>query len=99
MTWEIGLFLNTVICVGSAILVSMSDKIWLKVVSLVLLPYLSAFVLYWGVAYMESVGTPSGEYSSWEGLFVETWAIAGYLGFCIGLIVMKLYATKLRVNS
>ena len=61
-------------------------QIPLQVVLFITLPFVSAYLLYWGAVYA-SGGDPSGENANWAGLFIGTWAVPAYLGLAAGLII------------
>jgi hypothetical protein len=99
MSWIVGLLLNGIICLTLAGLLSLTEKVWLKVILFVCAPYLFAHALYWGLAYLESAGTPSTEYSSWSGIFVGPWAASGYVAMGAGFIVFAIIRANRNVRA
>ncbi len=99
MSLGAGIILIGVICIGLAVLTSLSRKVWPRILSFIFMPYLCAYALYWATAYIESAGNPSSEYSSWEGMCVEIWAIAGYLAFVIALIGIYWLDAKRKLTA
>ena len=99
MSWIVGMLLNGIICLALSGLLSFTKTVWLKVVIFVCAPYLFAYGLYWGLAYLESAGTPSAEYSSWSGVIVGPWAIAGYVAMGLGFILVAIIRANRDVRA
>ena len=94
MSWSTGIYFNIAICFGIAFFISLLRIKWIRILSYLASPTFSAWVLYWLLAYIESGGSPSSEYSSWVGAFVVPWALSGYLGLGVAILISKQRRSK-----
>jgi hypothetical protein len=96
MSWVVGLLINGAICFWLGAALSLTQKIWLKVICFVGMPYFSAYGLYWALAYAEGV---SDQHSSWAGLVIAPWTVAGWLVMAIGLGLFSVMRAKRNAGS
>ena len=94
MTFDIGLCATIIICVHVAALVSKTEKIWLKPVSLAIVPLASSIALYWGIGFIETGENPSSEYLNWAGVVVIPWSLSGYLAFGVSFLAFSWVRAK-----
>ena len=88
MSAATGIAINIAICLILGGLLTIVRQIPLQVILFVALPFVSAYLLYWG-GVLASGGNPSGENANWAGLFIGTWGVPGYLGLGAGLMIAR----------
>ena len=84
MTWEGGAIIVAIICALLSYPILLIRHYGVRIVAILITPYLVAQALYWGEALTHA---RSGETASWAGLFVGVWFLAGLPALLVGLVV------------
>ncbi len=82
----IGAIVVSIITVASVVLTLKIKSIIARLIISVAVAYLSAYLLYWGIA---MVNSNNSEYSSWSGLIVNLWF---QIGAVVGLFAIGISA-------
>jgi hypothetical protein len=98
MSWGTGIILIGIMCFFLGYLALKIKHYGLRIIFILLTPFLLSYSVYWGIAWAMGMKGNS-EFDSWSGLFVEVWAVAGLLSLLVGLLVFSYFGKHRTKNG
>ena len=93
MSWEIGIIIIGIISFFLGYVTLKIKHTGLKIIFILLAPYLLSLITYWGLAH------GSSQYQSWSGLAIQTWSLSGIIGLLLGVLVFSKFGKTNEKNS
>ena len=98
MSWGTGIIILGVVCFFLGYIPTIIKHYALKIIFILVTPFLMSNLLYWGLVWAWGIKDKS-EFSSWSGVFIYPWAIAGLLGMLLGYILFVRYTRSNGKNG
>ena len=98
MDFTTGIIILGIVCFFLGYIPSKTKHYAIKILFVIFVPYILSYSLYWGLVWVSDVKNTS-EFSSWANIFIHPWALSGFVGMLLGLLIFAKLAKARGKNG